>query len=313
MNRGIARRTVFETDLDIRHFLSRVAREVRKDRIELHAYCVLSTHFHLLVRSPRGELPAAMQSITNEYVRGFNRRRRRDGSLFRGRYCSRPVLSLRYRVLLVRYIDDNSVDAGLASRASEYPHGSARHHAAARGPRWITRDWIEEHLRRCTIADHPPRSYDEVFGRRPSPGQRWLVERRLDCCAGPDDPLDNLVEASPTRVREWMCRKAALADGTRAGIPLVDPMGVEACLAIEAQVRGPWTIELGRNLNDAWLLARIGLLRDLCGTTLEETALRCGRSHQYIAKLHGRHRQMLQQDAAYADRLAHLAAALLSE
>ena len=58
MNRGIARRPIFEGRGDIRFFLSRVARAVRRGELEVHAYCVLPTHFHMLVRSPAGLSPA---------------------------------------------------------------------------------------------------------------------------------------------------------------------------------------------------------------------------------------------------------------
>ena len=49
MNRGIARRTVFESREDVRYFLSRVARAVRRGEIEVHSFCIMATHFHLLV------------------------------------------------------------------------------------------------------------------------------------------------------------------------------------------------------------------------------------------------------------------------
>jgi len=112
-NRALARRSFFETRADIRMFLSGIARAVRRGQIEVHAWCVLTTHFHLLVRSPKGELSAAMQRIQNQYVRYFNRRRQRDGSLVRGRFFSRHVDSFTYRRTLVRYIDANPVAAGL--------------------------------------------------------------------------------------------------------------------------------------------------------------------------------------------------------
>ena len=88
MNRGLARRPEFETEQDIRYFLSRVARAVRRDGLEIDVVCVLTTHFHVLVRIPIGHLSEAMLRIQNEYVRSFNRTRRRDGSLFRGRLVS---------------------------------------------------------------------------------------------------------------------------------------------------------------------------------------------------------------------------------
>ncbi len=63
MNRGIARRSLFESRDDIRFFLACLARAVRRGQIEVHAWCILTTHFHLLVRSPGGELSAAMRRV----------------------------------------------------------------------------------------------------------------------------------------------------------------------------------------------------------------------------------------------------------
>ena len=60
----------------------------RTGLLEVHAYSVLTTHYHLLVRSPSGQMAVAMQRVGNRYVRWFNRRARRDGPLFRG---ERPV------------------------------------------------------------------------------------------------------------------------------------------------------------------------------------------------------------------------------
>ena len=84
MNRGLARRTTFPDRPSVRMFLSRLAWASRSGRIEVHSYCVLATHYHLLARSPRGELSEALGRAQNLYVRWFNRRARRDGPLFHG-------------------------------------------------------------------------------------------------------------------------------------------------------------------------------------------------------------------------------------
>ena len=84
-NRGGAKRTTFEVDRDYRYAKSRLAYAVRRGEIEVLAFSFLMTHFHLLVRS-RGRLSEAMRRIQNEYVRYFNRARRRDGT---GHACRR--------------------------------------------------------------------------------------------------------------------------------------------------------------------------------------------------------------------------------
>lgn len=55
-NRAIARRTLFERREDYRFFLANLARAVHRREIEIHAYCLMGTHYHLLVRSPHAKL-----------------------------------------------------------------------------------------------------------------------------------------------------------------------------------------------------------------------------------------------------------------
>jgi REP element-mobilizing transposase RayT len=114
-NRGVAKRTMFDTPEEIRYFLALLAREVRAGRLLVIAFCIMSTHFHLLVVSLRGQLSGSMQRVQNQYVRRFNRRRRRDGPLVRGRYFSRRVRTDRYRRCVVGYIDRNPVTAKIVT------------------------------------------------------------------------------------------------------------------------------------------------------------------------------------------------------
>ncbi len=131
MNRGIARRTFFETKEDMGVFLEQLGTVSDRGELEVHAFALMTTHYHLLVRSPIGQLGHAMQRVQTEYSRWFNRGRRRDGSLVRGRYTSKKVDSHAYRCTLVKYIDRNPVSAGLVSNARDYPYGSARSYALA--------------------------------------------------------------------------------------------------------------------------------------------------------------------------------------
>ena len=72
MNRGIARRTIFESREDMRHFMGCVAGTVHHGLLEVHAHSVMTTHFHLLVRSPQGKLSKALQLIQHGYSLWFN-------------------------------------------------------------------------------------------------------------------------------------------------------------------------------------------------------------------------------------------------
>ena len=312
MNRGIARRTTFESRADVRMFLALLALEVRRGLLEVHAYAVLTTHVHLLVRSLRGELAHAMQRVFNGYVRYFNRTRRRDGSLFRGRYRSRPVESRIYRALLVPYIDFNAVRAGAAQRPADHAYGSARAWFRGKAPPWLAHDWIAEVLRVPGIgAPDAWARYQQYFGWYVGPELLRVVEGRLAIRRACEDPLESLVLGTPARVQEWMIRKAALADQTRPGLPLAPPRIVLAVwqsslASIEGVVRGrsgPCRLRCH--------VARAGLLRDLCGLTYARIgALVRGSASQARADLQ-RHASLLRTDRRYLEACAKIASEAL--
>jgi hypothetical protein len=304
MNRGISRRTMFERVEDVAFFLNLLMEAVLRGEIEVHAFCILTTHFHILVRSLRGELAVAMQRVQTEYSRWFNRSRRRDGPLVRGRYASKRVVSDFYRRTVVRYIDANPVQAGLVLRSADFPHGSAR--AYELGPPdlwpWLERSWVEgEVCRILGLAAYEPARYAEVFERLPKE-LAWVVEARWRS-AGEEDPLDDLIDAAPEAVLDWMRRKAALADGTRPALAVLDPVRLDAALEGLPERGEAWRL----HRRDGWAVLRVGLARQLCGLRLDELAERAGCSRSAAgdtARLHGR---LLQADEEYARRAAAVA------
>jgi REP element-mobilizing transposase RayT len=312
MNRGIARRPVFELRADVRRFLAGLARAVRRGEIEVHAYCVLTTHFHLLVRS-LGGLSEAMRRVQNEYVRWFNRGRGRDGPLFRGRFLSKPVRSLTYRILLVRYIDANPVRAGLVEDPWEHPYGSAPHYLRGKGPPWLARGWVEQHVAaRAGGRRYEPAAYPRVFGPSRNDAEHELVERRLlsPCTVAPGevDPLDDLLEAGSERFLERMLLRALLADGTRPGIAVCDPGTVMQLHAAEAVAGFPRRGRGSRRPFPSWIQERVVLLRGLCGLSLAEIARRTTVSVGGVAKILERHRSLLNEDPKHRERIGQLGA-----
>lgn len=305
MNRGIARRTMFERREDVEVFLEGLGEACSRGELEVHAYCVLTTHYHLLVRSPAGSLATAMQRVQTEYSRWFNRARKRDGPLVRSRYRSRPVESLRYRRMVVAYIDRNPVAAGLVARASEHPYGSARFYAVAKedGPSWLERTWIEETVRASTRSTtYSPAAYEQTFGRLPA-ALAAIVEARWSSRVL-EDPLDDLVDAAPPVVLDWMRRKARLADGVPVGLPLVDPDSLErAVFEISSESEADWRI--GRRAG--WTVVRAGLALQLCGSSLAETAERLTLSKSTVDVLIRQHALSLLTDEEYGRRSSRVA------
>jgi REP element-mobilizing transposase RayT len=312
MNRGLARRPVFENRADIRFFLSRLAHAVRRGELEVHAYSVLATHFHLLVRSPRGGLSRAMMWIEHEYVRWFNRRRRRDGPLFRGRFRSKVVRSEVYWRTLVRYIDRNAVQAGVAVVASKYPFGSAFHFVRDRGPIWLDREVVESDVVEALgVGSYRPADYELVFGAGDSASEAWLVERRIECADDADDPLDDLVDAAPPEVRAWMRRKTCLADREKLGQPVVDPDSLMLELGARRAVDPGWSLRQGRRSRPGWQVVSAGLLRWAAGLSFVEIAGRAGISEATALRYAREHARRLQVDDVYASRSAEVLQAAL--
>ncbi len=311
MNRGLAKRAAFEGRAGVRYFKSRLAYATRRAELEVHAFAILTTHFHLLVRSPEGRMAEGMRRVQNEYVRWFNRRSRRDGPLFRGRFVSRRVKSLEYRRILVSYIDRNPVAAGLARAPESYEHASARYYAGERGPPWLTRSWVEGD---CTLRSgrgvYDWDAYRRAFSAGGAEGLS-LVEQRLRSAPCEVDPLDDLVHGTPRSVLDWMRRKAALADGSKPGLPCVAASLVSSACRQEGS---EWVMRVGRrNDVDLWGVLEVGLLRDLSGLSWAAIARQIGASPSAAKRRYEIHRKKLAEPGAYAvrsqDRIRRLTAA----
>lgn len=292
---------MFETRADVRYFLAQIARRVRAGEVEVHAYSVLTTHVHLFLRSPHGQLSHVMQTVLNAYVRWFNRVRGRDGPLFRGRFTSRHVDSDAYRRALVRYIDHNAVAARLIGTPEEYPHGSAAAHLRVKGPPWLERSWVSAAARPVSDAESAADAYRRVFGGPIADRDRKLVERGGGEAARQAAELDELLEAAPEQVLAWMRRKAAMADGIPIGLPVCSEAEVARVVA-EARDRFEPT---GVHLTN-WAPIEVALRRELCGATYVSIAEQLGISHVHASRLHRTHRAQFQSDPRYAQTYACL-------
>ena len=313
MNRGIAKRTLFESELDIRTFLARLACSVRAGRIEVHAYSILTTHFHLLVRSPVERLSETMQLVQNGYSRWFNRSRHRDGPLYRARFRSKLVDSEEYRLDLLRYIDDNAMAAGLCETPAAYPHSSAFQYMRTRGPSWLERSWVESVvMRHARSTEYAPMDYHAAFDGLLPAGLRRLVERRIELPSAGLDPLGDLIGAAPQQVLDWMRRKAQLADGTDVGLPVCDAAEIAGIIAEARVAGGSWRLSTVGRPADAWSVVEAALLRELCGATFDEVGKRTGTTTNGACRRYARHQRALSEDPGYGVVVGELAARALS-
>jgi putative transposase len=86
MNRGDRREEIFQDDTDRDCFLRTLGQACEKTGWQVHAYCLMSNHFHLVAETPRANLVDGMKWFLGTYTGRFNRRHDLSGHLFSGRY-----------------------------------------------------------------------------------------------------------------------------------------------------------------------------------------------------------------------------------
>jgi putative transposase len=129
IQRGNNRQAVFTDPADYQRYLALVRQIAAERSVTIHAFVLMPNHVHLLVTpSDETALSRFMQALGRRYVRWFNDRHRRTGTLWEGRFRSTVIEADRYLFACMRYIELNPVRAGLCADPSEYRWSSYRHH-----------------------------------------------------------------------------------------------------------------------------------------------------------------------------------------
>ena len=108
-SRGNARQKIFFDDGDRELFFQTLAHVVSRYSWVCHAYCLMANHYHLLVETPKANLSIGMRQLNGIFTQSFNRRHRRVGHLFQGRFKAILVKKDSYLLELCRYIVLNLV------------------------------------------------------------------------------------------------------------------------------------------------------------------------------------------------------------
>ena len=118
--RGNRHQVVFADDGDRRFFCSLLHRVTQELRWDLHAYCLLNTHYHLVVEASVRDLSAGMHRLNGLYAQCFNGRHGLDGHLFQGRFYAGAIEADGHLLELTRYLALNPVRAGLCSNPDRW-------------------------------------------------------------------------------------------------------------------------------------------------------------------------------------------------
>ena len=127
MSRGVDGCAIFRDDDDRRSFLAQVLRCAKRFRWTLHALCLMTTHYHLVLHSTQPELSRGLQRLLGRYAQSFNERHNRFGPLFAGRFSARSIDSEDYLYAACRYVVENPVRAGICDSVGDWPWAHTRY------------------------------------------------------------------------------------------------------------------------------------------------------------------------------------------
>jgi putative transposase len=139
IQRGNNRQTIFAASADYEALLDMLLEASKKEHVAIHSYVLMSNHFHLLATPDTvAGIPQMMQGVGRRYVRYFNQRQARTGTLWEGRYKSTLIQAERYLLACMVYMDLNPVRAGMVPDPAAYPWSSYAHYVGQRADRLVT-------------------------------------------------------------------------------------------------------------------------------------------------------------------------------
>lgn len=145
--RGVRSINIFHNDEDKKAYIKLLSKLSSKEGSEIHAYCLMDNHVHLLLVPKKED---SLRKIVGEthrlYTRRINFRQEVRGHLFQERFFSCPLDNSHY-IATARYIEKNPVRAGMCQQAWDYDFSSAKYHIGERltDPLLTKKDWYCTH------------------------------------------------------------------------------------------------------------------------------------------------------------------------
>ncbi|MEA2014884.1 MAG: transposase [Thermodesulfobacteriota bacterium] len=262
INRGNSGESIYIDDSDRHKFLDYLEMSVERFALVIHAYCLMTNHYHLIVETPNANISSAIQWLNVSYVTYYNRKHHRQGHLFQGRFKSILINADEYLLELSRYIHRNPVAAMITKLPDDYPWSSYRAYVQEGktiSP-WLERDRLLSYFETTTrkAMNRYRRFVEEI-------NEPFMEEPTTQAVAG--SVLGN--ESFITWIQETFLkgrtddREIPQVKALRPNIPIATVIRTvaEACGCEEITIT-----EKGRKSNRAREYA-IYLSRDLCGLT----------------------------------------------
>jgi putative transposase len=209
MARGNGRQKIVRDDADRRRLVDGLEQSVVRHGWDLLCYVVMGNHLHLMVKTPRPNLGAGMQSFLSGYAIWAGRRWRRLGHLFQGRYRAEMIEDESYYWTVSRYIHLNPVRAGLVKLPEQWEWSSyPGYRDARRAQAWVA----HEALLAAWQGDHGGRDARQAYAR--------FVERGLD--DPPTSPFRDAFGGWVLGSERFLARLRSLASSIRSDPPVAE-------------------------------------------------------------------------------------------
>lgn len=176
MHRGNNRQDIFVSEEDLTRIKADIGHSLLKSGCSLHAYIIMTNHLHLLVTpKDKEQLTVFMQSMANRYVRYFNAKNKRTGTIWEGRFKSCLIDSEHYLFALYKYIEMNPIKAGMVKELADYKWSSYGHNALGQADKLIS-----EHLLYKALGEDSQqryKNYQKMFDTLDITKQESLITR----------------------------------------------------------------------------------------------------------------------------------------
>ena len=124
INRGVERRNIFLDDFDYDFFLGLLLKLTRDYDVVVHTYCLMTNHYHILLETHQNNLSKAIQFLNDKYAKYFNKKYKRIGHLWQGRYKSFALYDDAHFWIVAKYIERNPIAANMVNSLNDYKHQS---------------------------------------------------------------------------------------------------------------------------------------------------------------------------------------------
>jgi len=120
VNRGVARTDIYLCSDDKRKFLEILCKACKIYKVNVHDYCLMDNHYHLLIELTQENISLFMRQINSNYAIYFNKKYKRTGHLWQGRYKSYYIIDENYLFTLYKYIEQNPIKAKIVEHVGKY-------------------------------------------------------------------------------------------------------------------------------------------------------------------------------------------------